>query len=329
MTLVVPLSLSAKLFVIHLSFTRKGDEMIGIDTNTWLVYEGVSNYGHGVWPSPVLTAATLIQAEEDWDNIPSSPRVEDSRLIFREDSFDPVSRIRRGRLYEWTDGALKQTWHFPPHPADPSDRLSMTIDGRLNRDLYTYRSVWGFSSKLTNKTRALLVLGTKSAPTVWRIVSAETIASGEELLTLHSRASFGALPEIIESHIPDEARQEVCSSLDHVADAAFRSSAVSLIDLCRAAITVILAHWLNSAGQTPNDIFHLDVGDLLKLLEERHPNQNEHSALKAAVRLMQRFHSRGKPNERKRYQTRPPSEEDAQLVLHALGFVLREIGWAR
>lgn len=71
--------------------------MIGIDTNTWLVYEGVSNYGHGVWPTPVLTAATLIQAETDWDRIPRSQIVEESKLIFREDSFDPVSRIRRGR----------------------------------------------------------------------------------------------------------------------------------------------------------------------------------------------------------------------------------------
>lgn len=303
--------------------------MIGIDSNTWLVYEGISNYGHGVWPTPVLTAATLIQADSDWDRVPTTPRIEDSKLLFREDSFDPVSRIRRGRLYEWSDGALKQTWHFPPHPADPSDRLSMTIDGRLNRDLYTYRSVWGFSSNLVTKTRALLVLGTQSAPTVWRIVSTETVASGEELLTLHARASFGALPEIIECQIPDEAKREVCSSLDHVADAAFRSSAVSLIDLCRAAITVTLGYWLSSTGETPQNILHLDLGDLLKLVEERYPNPNEHSALKAAARLMQRFHSRGKPNERNRYQTRPPSEEDAQLVLHSLGFVLREIGWAK
>ncbi len=49
----------------------------------------------------------------------------------------------------------------------------------------------------------------------------------------------------------------------------------------------------------------------------------------SAIRLLQRFHSRGKPNEQKRYDTRPPTEEDAQLVLNALGFLLREVGWAR
>lgn len=52
--------------------------MIGIDSNTWLVYEGVSNYGHGVWPTPVVSIATLIASEADWETQPSSPHLDNA-----------------------------------------------------------------------------------------------------------------------------------------------------------------------------------------------------------------------------------------------------------
>lgn len=305
--------------------------MIGIDSNTWLVYEGVSNYGHGVWPTPVVSIATLIASEADWETLPSSPRLEYAKLIFREDSFDPVTRVRRGRLYQWRDGALQQTWYFQPHPAEPVDRNSMTKDGHLSRMLCTYRPAQIFSSMRPNILRAQFVLGTKSAPTVWRIVSVETVASGEELITLRARSSLGVLPELVEDQIPDEARTEVLASLGHVADAAFRSSPVSLIDLCRAAATVILAYFLESTGGAPDNVHHLDLGPLLNAFDKQQGNADGRSpsAAGSAVRLLQRFHSRGKPNEQKRYNIRPPTEEDAQLVLSALGFLLREMGWAR
>lgn len=303
--------------------------MIGIDSNTWLVYEGASTYGHAVWPAPVISFATLIESDSDWERIPAGRHLSDAKLIFREDSFDPVTRVRRGRLYEWTSGVLQDTWHIPPHPATPTDRHGMTDDGLLHRSLYTYRPAWNLLTRLENPTRFLLVLGTRTAPTVWRVISAETVASGDELLTLQARSTFGFLPELITEAVPQIALQEVEKIIESVASAAFRSSAASLIDLCRAAITVVLAKWLAATGDAPNDIDHWDVGQLLKEVERRHPAVNDYAAVKAAVKIQQVFHSRGKPNEQKRYGTRPPSDEDAQLVLQALGFVLREIGWAR
>ena len=83
--------------------------------------------------------------------------------------------------------------------------------------------------------------------------------------------------------------------------------------------------------QTEKNDHHLDLGDLLKAFEKQQGNGNTQppSAAGSAIRLLQRFHSRGKPNEQKRYNTRPPTEEDAQFALNALGFLLRELGWAR
>jgi hypothetical protein len=58
--------------------------MIGLDPNTWLVYEGVSNYGHGVWPSPFISKATLIGTDDDWKLVPASPFMNEARQVFRE-----------------------------------------------------------------------------------------------------------------------------------------------------------------------------------------------------------------------------------------------------
>jgi hypothetical protein len=165
--------------------------------------------------------------------------------------------------------------------------------------------------------------------TVWRIVSVETVSSGEELITLHSRATFGSLPELIEDQIPSDMREEVLSALDQVADYVFRSSPVALADSCRSALTVVLSRWLAWSGDPQENLYHLDLGDLAKKLEQRYKETRDHAGLKNATRLVQIFHSRGKPNEQVKYDTRPVCESDAQLALEALGFILREIGWAR
>lgn len=302
--------------------------MLGIDQNTHLLFEGVSNYGHGVWPAPVLSAATLISGEDDWGSIPSSRHLADARMIFREDSFDPVTRLRRGRLYERINFGFTK-WYVPPHPADPTDHLSVTDDGMLRRDLMTFAPVPNLALRCAQHTSLHLVLGTQAAPTVWRILTAEMILAGEELVTLQARSTFGALPDLIEEAIPEKARSEVLPALEQVANAAFRTSPLALIEQCRPAFTLVLSHWLADQGETADDLATRDLGGLITLIDGRFPKQTDCGALKAAIHLVQRFHSRAKPPEQKRYNLRPPNEADAQLVLQALGFVLREIGWAR
>jgi hypothetical protein len=46
------------------------------------------------------------------------------------------------------------------------------------------------------------------------------------------------------------------------------------------------------------------------------------------AQVVARLHSRGKTNEAHTKGLREPVDEDAELALHALGFTLRDIGWA-
>jgi len=77
-----------------------------------MVFEGESDYGaHLVWPQPVMTLAKF--AKETDDAIAPATNEELGHCYFREDSFDPVSRIRRGRLYEWNGSS--HGWCYVPN----------------------------------------------------------------------------------------------------------------------------------------------------------------------------------------------------------------------
>ncbi|HSD38701.1 MAG TPA: hypothetical protein VLC92_14410 [Rhodocyclaceae bacterium] len=296
--------------------------MIGIDTNTGLAYEGTpSKYGRGLWPTPVITQAKLIEREEDWIDLSNAKRIEEIRLVFREDSFDPVTRVRRGRLYGRPEqGVWTDTWHNAPHPADPN--LYGTQAGRVVQNLDTFHPLWNFGARVRSNPRMLLVLGDKDNPTIWRIHSVERISSGEDLVTLRARSSFGALPEILEDQIPELARIAVLQEVDHVADGAFRSGPVALIDLCRNAAVVVIGHWLvaNGHGEKRTE---QDLGLLIKALPE------DRRMLRDAADVINLLHPRGKSNEREKLGLRKPTDEDAEIALNCLGMILREIGWAR
>lgn len=49
----------------------------------------------------------------------------------------------------------------------------------------------------------------------------------------------------------------------------------------------------------------------------------------SAALIVARMHSRGKSNEQYAKGAREPGDDDAQFAVHALGLVMREIGWAR
>src|SRR5687767_14798624 len=93
---------------------------IGIHESEYLVYEGhigEMGYGRAVLPSPVLTPAWIISKKGDVVDLPESATWLHT-VIFREDSFDPVTRIRRGRLFKRADGQAQPfKWQIQAHPA--------------------------------------------------------------------------------------------------------------------------------------------------------------------------------------------------------------------
>ena len=88
---------------------------LGIETQTGLIYAG-SNVGL-LTPAariPTVTLARLIRGPDDWGNVPTGP----VSWVLREDIFDPVTRTRRGRLYETDTGFAQPSSQAALHKCD-------------------------------------------------------------------------------------------------------------------------------------------------------------------------------------------------------------------
>ncbi len=76
---------------------------IGVEPSNGMVFEGSGTYGaKTLWPLPLLTPAKFVSGYSEGDSfvveeIDSTTLAE---YLFREDSFDLVTRIRRGRFYK-------------------------------------------------------------------------------------------------------------------------------------------------------------------------------------------------------------------------------------
>ncbi|NKA76078.1 hypothetical protein GO285_05042 [Ralstonia solanacearum] len=231
---------------------------IGIDQNTSLFYEGsLSLYGHAIWPSPFMSIAAHVGALSDWRRDPGLVRLEDAPMLFREDSFDPVARVRRGRLYIRRAAENPAPWHVQRHPAYATSRQADLPDqgyagadvrGFIPTRLVTFQS-WTASADFFSRRRdAVLVLGAGDRAVVHPVLDVERLAMGEELVTVRTRPSLSGLPEIIDALLPEQYSRHIVEQYEKAASSAFRDDAESVIDRCReAAAAALNGERLNSS----------------------------------------------------------------------------------
>lgn len=286
--------------------------MLGIHEDTGFVYEGRSNNGRVVWPSPVITPAKIQFPSEGPLKAETSNASPVDVIRFREDFYDPIARIRRGRFYE-AQGSQPQQWFLEPHPATPSDHRE-TKGGKIAERLNTYfgNPIWPKFFK-DNNERPFVILGKEERYTIWKIVDVEAIATGEDLVTLKAQSSLGILPTLHTHRLPESMRTKIEESIDGLLNEVNRSSPVSVVDRSRDAASHIL-------------IGHFDETKELSALASRLEEEKRYIAANAA-RIIARFHSRAKPVEKEKRAMRPIREEDAQLATQCVGVVLCELGW--
>lgn len=299
--------------------------MIGIDSDRRLFYEGSGNYGHGLWPSPFISVATVLPSSWSVSNLPKTSDLGFAKLVFREDVFDPVTRIRRGRFYV-NPGTQPQDWHVQTHPAFHEEVGQRDHQGNFVRRLYSFQPWMAFPELTPTVAPKLIALGFADAFTLWKTVDIERIVTGEDLVTLRARTSMGLLPELNVDSIPSEGRAQVFQMVEKVNNAAYSTGPESLIDRCRDASQVCIGWWLSEklheAG--PRTI---ELSPLLKLVEDTFNNERPYVLLNAG-RIIALLHSR-KPSEQAKRGTRGNLESDAEAALANFGLILRELKWAQ
>ncbi len=290
---------------------------IGIEKNHELVYEGTGNYGRAVWPSPIITPAKIVFESDESLTAEKSNDPITRACRFREDFYDPISRIRRGRFY-FAGGSQPKQWFLQPHPAMPSEATEANMPD-FNKYLETFdgNPIW-YEYIKDQKTLPLVLLGLDDRFTVWKIIDVEAISTGEDLVTLKARSRFGVLPDINVKKVPEAFRGAVNESLNSFVDEVHHSAPTSVIDRARDAASQILLAYFNSTGKQAKDL-----SALAKELDNK-----KLIIASSAAKIIARLHARAKPVEQQKRQMRCIREQDAVLATQCVGVILCELGWA-
>lgn len=313
---------------------------IGIDTNTNFFYEGSpSLYGQAVWPTPFLSIANYIGLLSGWKRADENGDLSSAPMIFREDFFDPVARVRRGRLYTRSDGVNPSEWHVQPHPAyggrmisnkaSPNQFFGPNEQGYIPNRLVTFRSWVMTPSFAAHQRNSVLVLGFGGRMTSHVILDIERLFNGEELITMRTRASLGALPELLVEFIPPEHKNLVLEQYEKAANAAYRDDADSVVDRCREAASAALAAKRSLHIEQDEKDSRLDLAFLAKFFTiGKFSDRYALVILSNAALIIARMHARTKSSELGN-GVKPLTEADAEAALALLGVIYRELGWTR
>src|ERR1700741_4380405 len=144
---------------------------IAIDKDQGMVFEGQLGYGNAVSPTPATAPAALLSPADFPPKLPPYHDLAQAEVLLREDSFDAVTLVRRGRLYSASQMRLEQ-W-------DVHDGR-----GRGRRSVYPFQPLH-VPSKMQEiqqtGAQALLVIGNEASFTIWTIASIEGSATDEFL----------------------------------------------------------------------------------------------------------------------------------------------------
>lgn len=144
------------------------------------------------------------------------------------------------------------------------------------------------------------------------------------MVTLKAVSALGVIPELDKSKIAESNRKSVDQAIGRVLDSAFRETATSVIDQCRNAIQVILARWMLQEGANEK-VLRKDLGDICSAVSSQPFSKN---AARDAGNIVRLLHSRGKSNVQETEDLRLSGDEDAEIAIQAVAFILREVGWA-
>ncbi|WP_125717401.1 hypothetical protein [Pseudoalteromonas rubra] len=292
---------------------------LGVCKSSGRLYEGSCNSG-----IPVVNFFPLLPVEFIGVDKPNSISEFDGYRghIFREESFDPITKIRRGFIYRLND-YQPVIWRVQDPGRKDLVESAWAKGAAQELEAISYQIDALSYLRCLNKSPRV-VLGEEPFQSFWKVLAIETQFDGKPILTLKAMSSFGAVPELIPEQLPDDCKALLITKVENVETAANRLGAIETVDACRNALSVVF-------GSLAGDL-KLDLGAGISkriCLNKEKGNSNGQDLLTHTAEIVRRLHSRGKANEMVKHETRPISEEDANLALNCFWFVLVELGWAK
>ncbi len=295
-------------------------DKIGICQQSYAVYEG-DHTGVRLQHVPILTPIRYFTG----GNIPELKKILWlPELIFREDDFDPVTKIRRGRVYTG-NGNQPTEWkvHDDSLTAIPLQPHGFGLARPIRLFTYQRENLFDLRNKSARELPSV-ILGDESHLTFWKIISIETNLFGTPVLCLRAKHSLGDTPELIENKVPEELLSPLTEALDKVEASVNRLSPAEVIDRCRDALSLVFGYQVGDRSKDLGDAIKAYLAPSTPGKTPATPDLRSHCG--HAVRLL---HAQAKPNVQHERGLRPPADADADLALSCLKTVLIEFGWAR
>ena len=245
------------------------------------------------------------------------------KYYFREDAFDPISRIRRGRFYKYSGSAAHNWWVLPSSQVT-IPRSQVNQDGLLHISVADYSSC-AISAELQNLgiPYPVVVLGKGNSSTIWAIINIETGFTGEEMVTLKARQSLGALPELDMGKLQEFKGGNVQEALQTLEDDYHLASPESVVDRANEAATRILNTFLETKGRSSQDSLYKAITEAGKLEQ-----QDKKEIVRNAADVVRLLHGRTKYAVQRDKSTRDVREQDAELAMQCIGVMLCDLDWA-
>lgn len=286
---------------------------LGVCKNTGAVYEGAyRERGFRFFPAPVLSPATIVEAAAE--EYQASHKSHPYELIFREDSFDPITQVRRGRLYKWSD---KFEWYVnDPYRQDL--KLIPQMQGhKLDANTYERHPIIQNREGERDYRKLKLLLGKERYFTVWEILSVEMMANDEELYTIKSLRTLNNVLDVKQTEHNVEIYPRLEKAVCKLRDCVDRMSPESVIEASRNVLSIVFS-WRIGCKK-------MDLGQAVSHYIKT--NENQPDMIASCGKIVARMHVRCKDNEKENLQFRDVTEHDAQLAIECVNFLLQEQGW--
>ena len=239
----------------------------------------------------------------------------DAKLIFLETFFNPISRIKRGKIYELEDNS-HGSWHYLN-----SDTLTKATSG--NSAYTTTFQPYRLSRNDFNLKKTSIYFGSKQYKSKWRILAIDYDVANEEIFVLQEVNGLGVIPNLDETKIDPRYYAEISQHYSRLFNE-INSAPETVIDICRAVATSLL-----SAKLALVDSDRDDLGVILRKLTEVKDatdgaTQKKYFIARSCAEIINRLHPRGKPNEVVKHDLRKPLFADADFAVQALFQIIRE-----
>lgn len=294
--------------------------VLGIDKNTHLIYQGLSKHNsYAIWPLPLLFPVKITGIFET-SNGSNSIGLVGADIIFREDYFDPVTRIRKGRLYRV--GNI-EPWITQKHPMGETPIPGGYDINIKQRDICTCTPV-NLQEELQGKSikQIKLLLGNSVASTSWTISSWERISTNEDLLTIRATISYGTLPYMKLGSLEASDRKLIETAFKNLENNLFISTPENIVDCCRDLCESILLAKIRTTIPEYNDA---ELGKAISKFNEVF--KDEFRNVLNQARTLQTYHSRRKTEEKVKKDLRAPTPQDAELCVLSIGAIICDLGY--